>query len=372
MTKRLSTPVKKPTPGIIKDQDLNRTRPLDDQTSRTDTSSTGNYKEASLTRLAMHCNNTAFTPCDLAVSFMHIITEIKPYNTIMAGQVTEHCCSTFKPNLCNICRLGIHNRCTFDMVYLNTVDWSEEEKDLKRILMSLSLLFHTVSDPDLASTMRRTMRTLKISSEEENTEDMSNEEDKVTVKISYNEKYYQASLKHFTFDTDGSDTGGASGPGRGGLRVPEIRRLNMSQLSNITIVHPLNLIDQKYIHKENVIISKDSFLMCNLYPYYFYLKIINTNDVSKIQTFTTEIYDHYIVEVVNPAVLKPSQRRVQTSHFPELRHKDRSNLMTRNLMCKSSWIRNQSKPVTPTQALDLLTQPILNSSRSMKETFSNS
>ena len=90
MTKRLSTPVKKPTPGIIKDRDLNRTRPLEDQISRTDTSSTGKYKDRSLTKPAMQCNNTAFTLCDFAVSFMHIITEIiSALDSVQKPEITD-------------------------------------------------------------------------------------------------------------------------------------------------------------------------------------------------------------------------------------------------------------------------------------------
>ena len=97
-------------------------------------------------------------------------------------------------------------------------------------------------------------------------------------------------------------------------------------------------------------------MMINLYRY-FYLKIINTNDTSLIQRFTMEINDHYIVELVNCAALEPIQRRVLPFHLSKSMHKDRSNLTTKEMMCKSSRVRNQSESDTPTNTLDPLSQP---------------
>ena len=97
-------------------------------------------------------------------------------------------------------------------------------------------------------------------------------------------------------------------------------------------------------------------MMINLYRY-FYLKIINTNDASLIQAFTMEINDHYIIELVNRVALELIQRRVLPFHLSKSMHKDRSNSTTEEMMCKSSRVRNQSESDTPTNTLDLLSQP---------------
>ena len=309
MTKTLSTPVKKPKPGNIKDRDLDKTRPLDDPTDQAQPNTAGKIYIKLKIRFKSQTDIRPITPCDLVVSSMHIDSKINP-DTTQRGRQDTQCQHDLYQILCYTSK---QTNSDFEMVYSQT-----SNNNLSKIetvcLSDSSLSFNDSTDPDLASTMRRTMRTLKLSSEEEvNVEDMNtDDDDKVTSGHSKPQSCLKAvfskPVSNDLIDPDGRDTGGAGDPGRGGLRSRQVRRLSKSFRNNSpqNIIIPPNQSVQRKLREENIISTK-LISLCKdstKYYHYLYLEIINNNDVLFNKACTMKIYDYYEAEAAGTFLLK--------------------------------------------------------------------